>query len=99
MDLLDAEELLEDQRLIVFFLYEDEGENVRVEEVEEIAEIDFSEIIRHLDQGGSIFITHRRKPRLNVSSERKVQRSASRIPMALVPRLNPGKRRSERRGS
>lgn len=43
---------------IVYFLYDDEDQNVRVEEVEEI---DLSRVIQHLDLGGSVFITHRRK--------------------------------------
>lgn len=64
---------MEDQRLIVFFLYEDEGENVLVEEVEDL---NLPHIIQHLNHGGSVFITHRRKPRRNVSSaERRSERN------------------------
>lgn len=49
----------EEENFIVYFLYEDEDQNVRVEEV---GEVDFLEVIQHLNFGGSVFITRRRKP-------------------------------------
>ena len=55
----------EDSALIVFFLYDDEDQSVRVEEVEEIS---FFRIDRHLSLGGSVFITHRREPQSNTDS-------------------------------
>ncbi|MDH5794540.1 MAG: hypothetical protein OEZ24_00380 [Candidatus Bathyarchaeota archaeon] len=45
-------------KFIIYFLYDDENQNVLVDEVEEI---DFLKVIQHLDFGGSVFITHRRK--------------------------------------
>ena len=45
-------------RFIVYFLYDDEDQNVHVDEVEEI---DFPKVTKHLAFGGSVFITHRRK--------------------------------------
>lgn len=47
-------------RFIVFSLYNDEDQNVHVDEAKEI---DLSRIIQHLDSGGSVFITHRRRPK------------------------------------
>ena len=44
-------------RFIVYFLYDDEEQTVRVEETEEL---DFLKVFRHLNIGGSVFITHRR---------------------------------------
>ena len=46
-------------KFIVYFLYDDIDQSVRVEEVEEI---DLSRVTQHLDLGGSVFITHRREP-------------------------------------
>jgi len=43
---------------IIYFLYDDEEQNVFVDEVEEI---DFLKVIQHLNFGGSVFITHRRR--------------------------------------
>ncbi len=56
-----AEGELEDNehKFIVYFLYDDEDQTVRVEEFEEI---DFAGVTRHLSIGGSVFITHRRDP-------------------------------------
>jgi len=45
-------------KFIIYFLYDDKDQNVLVDEVEKI---DFLKVIQHLDFGGSIFITHRRK--------------------------------------
>ncbi len=45
-------------KFIVYFLYDDEDQSVLVEEVEEI---DFLKVIQHLNFGGSVFITHRRR--------------------------------------
>ena len=55
----------EDSALIVFFLYDDEDQSVRVEEVEEIS---FFRIDRHLSLGGSVFITHRKESQSNTDS-------------------------------
>ncbi len=46
-------------KFIVYFLYDDVDQSVRVEEVEEI---DLSQVTQHLDLGGSVFITHRKEP-------------------------------------
>jgi len=46
-------------KFIVYFLYNEEDQNVHVEEAEDI---DLSKVIQHLDIGGSVFITHRRYP-------------------------------------
>jgi len=54
-------------KFIVFFLDDDEDQSVRVEEVEEV---DFFEVIQHINLGGSIFITHRRKPSRSMSSRK-----------------------------
>ena len=48
----------------LFFLKEDEDGSVQVEEVEEI---DFREVERRLKQGESVFITRKRKQKLNTS--------------------------------
>jgi len=46
----------------VFFLKDDEYQSVEVKEVEEI---DFEEVKKRLEQGESVFITRKRKQRLN----------------------------------
>lgn len=46
-------------KFIVYFLYDDVDQSVRVEEV---GEIDLSQVTQHLELGGSVFITHRREP-------------------------------------
>lgn len=56
-----------DQKLMVFFLYEDEEQSVRVEEVEAV---NFPEVLQHLSLGGSIFIAPKNKPRQNISSRK-----------------------------
>ena len=48
-------------KFIVYFLCDDEDQNVHVEEVEEL---DLSQVTQHLDAGGSVFITHRREPEI-----------------------------------
>jgi len=55
----------EDSKLMVYFLYDDEDQSVRVEEVEELS---FFRIDRHLNLGGSVFITHRKDPQSSISS-------------------------------
>ena len=45
-------------RFIIYFLYDDEDQNVFVDEVEEI---DLLKVVHHLNFGGSVFITHRRR--------------------------------------
>ena len=57
---------LKDQKLIFIFMNDDEDQSVRVKED---AEIDFTEILQHINSGGSIFITHR-KPGLDTHSRR-----------------------------
>jgi len=54
-------------QFIVYFLDNDEGQSVNVEEADEI---DFSEVIQHVNLGGSVFITQRRIPKLNISSRK-----------------------------
>ena len=54
-------------KFIVFFLNDDKDQSVHVEEVEQV---DFFKIIRHLNLGRSVFITHRRKPQRNNGSRR-----------------------------
>ena len=46
-------------KFIVYFLYDDEDQSVHVEEADEI---DLTKVTRHLDLGGSVFITVRRTP-------------------------------------
>jgi len=58
----------ETKRFMIFFLNDDEDQSVSVEEVEEI---NFSEIIQHLNFGGSVFITHIKKPELNINPKKK----------------------------
>jgi len=48
----------------LFFLKDDEDQNVEVKEVEEI---DFRKVERRLRQGESVFITRKRKQELNTS--------------------------------
>jgi len=45
-------------KFIIYFLYDDEDQNVFVDEIEEI---DFLKVMEHLNLGGSVFITHRRR--------------------------------------
>jgi len=54
----------EKPRFQLFFLKDDEDESVEVEEVEEI---DFGEVKKRLKQGESVFITSKRKQKLNMS--------------------------------
>ncbi|MFQ6073839.1 MAG: hypothetical protein ACE5KC_01340 [Candidatus Bathyarchaeia archaeon] len=46
----------------LFFLKNDENQSVEVVEVEEI---DFTEVKKHIEQGGSVFITRKRKQKWN----------------------------------
>ena len=62
---VDREETEEEHRFIVFFLYDDKDQTVHVKEAQEI---NFSKVFQHLSLGGSIFITHRRKPQRDISS-------------------------------
>ena len=48
----------------LFFLKDDEDQRV---EVEEVKKIDFREVKKHLRQGESVFITRKRKQKLNKS--------------------------------
>jgi len=54
-------------QFIIYFLNNDEGQSVHVEEADEI---DFSEVVQHVNLGGSVFITQRRKPNLKISSRK-----------------------------
>ena len=56
---LDERKTGEEDKFIVYFLYDDEDQSVLVEEFDEI---DFLEVIQHLNSGGSVFIAYRRKP-------------------------------------
>ena len=61
--------LLEEKpRYCLFFLANDESQNVRVEETEEI---DLNKITVHLVRGESVFITRKFKLRLNLSKAKK----------------------------
>ena len=55
----------EAHKFIVFFLNDDEDQSVHVEEVKQV---NFYKIIRQLNLGRSVFITHRRKPQRNIGS-------------------------------
>jgi len=48
----------------LFYLKDDEDQSVEVEEVEEI---DFKGVKERLEQGESVFITYKRKQKLNMS--------------------------------
>ncbi|MEM2914793.1 MAG: hypothetical protein QXH91_05270 [Candidatus Bathyarchaeia archaeon] len=50
----------EERRFIVYFLNEDEEQSVYVEEVNKV---DFSKILNHIYDGGSVFIAQRKKPK------------------------------------
>ncbi len=50
------------QKFLVLFLDDDEDLSVHMEELDEI---DFSVIVKHVDRGGSVFITRRRKPQVD----------------------------------
>ena len=62
---IETEAESEEHRFIVFFLYDDKDQTVHVKEAQEI---NFSKVFQHLSLGGSIFITHRRKPQRDISS-------------------------------
>ena len=55
-------------QFIIYFLDDDEDQGVYVEENDEL---DFSKVIQHLNLGGSIFITQRRKPKLKTFLKKK----------------------------
>jgi len=57
---IDEEKLL----FQLFFLRNNKNQSVKVEEVEEI---DFEEVKKHLEQGESVFITRKRKQKLNTT--------------------------------
>ncbi len=61
-------------RFIIFFLNNDEAQSVHVDEV---SEPDFSAVTKHLDSGGSVYITHRRKPKPRTSRRKGSNKSAS----------------------
>lgn len=51
----------------LFFLKNSEYQSVEVVEVEDI---DFREIKKHLEQGESVFISHKRQQKLNLSARK-----------------------------
>lgn len=55
-------------QFIIYFLDDDEDQGVYVEENDEV---NYSKIIQHLNFGGSVFITRRRKPKLKMSLKMK----------------------------
>jgi hypothetical protein len=54
----------EDQMFQLFFLKNNEEQSVEVEEVEEI---DFAEVKKHIERGESVFITHKRREKMDAS--------------------------------
>jgi len=57
----------------LFFLEDDEDQSIEVIEVEEI---DFTEVKKHIERGESVFITHKRKQKLNsnlIASEEETE--------------------------
>ncbi len=48
----------------LFFLKEDEDQSVEIEEVEEI---DFAEVKKHIERGESVFITRKREEKLDAN--------------------------------
>jgi hypothetical protein len=48
----------------LFFLKNNEEQSVEVEEVEEI---DFAEVKKHIERGESVFITHKRREKMDAS--------------------------------
>jgi len=63
MILRNTTEVNEEKLLFqLFFLKNDDDLSVEVEEVEEI---DFTEVKRHIEQGESVFITRKRKQEFN----------------------------------
>ncbi|MCW4053013.1 MAG: hypothetical protein NWE78_07395 [Candidatus Bathyarchaeota archaeon] len=54
----------EDPLFQLFFLKDDQDQSVEVEEVEEI---DFTEVKKHIELGESVFITRKRKKKLDAS--------------------------------
>ncbi len=51
-----SERVENDEKYIIYFLYEDEDQSVNVEEVDKI---DFLRVLQHLNSSGSIFISKR----------------------------------------
>ena len=57
----------------LFFLKNDENRSIEVVEVEEI---DFTEVKKHIEQGESVFITRKRRQKLNpnmIASEEVIE--------------------------
>jgi hypothetical protein len=48
----------------LFFLRDDEDQSVEIEEIEEI---DFAEVKKHIERGESVFITRKREEKLDAS--------------------------------
>lgn len=77
---IGSQEIEEEHKFIVFFLYDDEDQTVHVEETEDI---DFSRVFQHLTLGGSVYITHRRRPDTNIVSGTKKVREIQDDPTRL----------------
>lgn len=58
----------EEHRFIVYFLDDYEDQSVHVEEVEEV---DFHNILLHLNLGFSVFIARRKEPKPNINCPSK----------------------------
>lgn len=59
----------------LLFLKNDEDQSVEMKETEKI---DFTEIIRHLEQGESIFITQKGEPKLNLINRKRTRKDKAR---------------------
>jgi len=77
-----------EHKFIVFFLYDDEDQTVHVEEAEAI---DFSRVFKHLTFGGSVYITHRRRPDTNIISGKERSERYKMIGIGFVTAGKSGK--------
>ena len=48
--------MIKDHRFLVYLLHDNEEQEIHAEESKDL---DFSKIVKHLEFGGSVFITHR----------------------------------------
>nr|MDO8134502.1 hypothetical protein [Candidatus Njordarchaeum guaymaensis] len=71
-DLAQASNDAEEQEIfLVLYLFDDEGQSVHVEET---VGLDLHEVAQHLNSGGSVFITRRKKPKQEVRRGRKTRK-------------------------